>query len=266
VDALLAVYVPNVLPNRLDRNSYLGRSDYSGIEGLMDSLDEVFSSWVKDIALAQARILIPEDYLKNTGGKSRFNVDQMLYVQLDIDPAVEGSKITPQQFDIRADQFEKTSLNLLDRIITSAGYSPQSFGFKIEGRAESGTALTMRERKSFATKSKKENYWQAALQRVVELMVLVYNAELHGTLEADGLINVSFGDSITNDLNTVATAVKMVSDAMAASTETKVRMLHPDWDEDQILGEVDKVLEENGLGPVENPDNTTPFKNDNSNE
>src|SRR5690606_37488233 len=63
VDELLAIYVPNKLPNRLDRTSYLGRSDYSGIEGLMDSLDELYSSWVKDIAIAQGKIHVPESYL-----------------------------------------------------------------------------------------------------------------------------------------------------------------------------------------------------------
>jgi hypothetical protein len=49
----------------------------------------------------------------------------------------------------------------------------------------------------------------------------------------------------------------MVSDAMAASTETKVRMLHTDWDEDQIKKEVEAIKEENAAktAPFENPDN-----------
>ncbi|MCX7924141.1 MAG: phage portal protein [Clostridia bacterium] len=255
VDELLAVYIPNMLPNRLDRNSCLGRSDYSGIEGLMDSLDEVFSSWIKDIALAQAKILLPESYMaKMDNGKMKYNLDQMFYVKLDMDPTVEGDKITPQQFAIRADEFEKTSLNLLDRIITSAGYSPQSFGLNIAGRAESGTALSMRERKSFATKGKKENYWKPAVKRLVQLMLLVYNEELAGTVETDVNVNIALNDGITNNLQETAASVKMLSDAMAASTETKVKLLNPNWTDDQVQAEVDKILEENGLGPQEPPD------------
>lgn len=256
VDELLCVYVPNVLPNRLDRSSYLGRSDYSGIEGLMDSLDEVFSSWVRDVALAQAKILVPESFLRDTGTGKKYNLDQMLYVKLDIDPTtLNGTNgITPQQFAIRADEFEKTSLNLMDRIITSAGYSPQSFGLNIQGRAESGTALSMRERKSFATKGKKENYWGPALKRIVKLMMLVYNEELEGKLDVDVDVNVAFNDGVTNNLNELATSVKMISDAMAASTDTKVRLLHPEWDEDQIQAEVARITEENGLGAVPPPD------------
>jgi A118 family predicted phage portal protein len=256
VDALLAVYVPNMLPNRLDRNSYLGRSDYSGIEGLMDSLDETFSSWLTDIALARAKILLPESYLcKDKDGSFKYNIDQSLYVRLDVDPtSMEGNRITIQQFDIRADKFEKTSLNLMERIITSAGYSPQSFGLNIQGRAESGTALSLRERKSFATKNKKQNYWQPALKRIVELMQLVYVYELSGTMDINGTINIAFSDGITNDFSETSNAVKLISDALAASTETKVRLLHPDWEEEQILAEVDKIIEENNIGQMPNPD------------
>lgn len=249
IDELLVVYVPNVLPNRLDRSSYLGRSDYLGIEGLMDSLDEIFSLWVREIALAQARLLIPEQFLINTESGRKFDIDKTLFVKLDIDPTtVNGNNlITPQQFEIRADQFEKSALNYLERIITSAGYSPQSFGLNIQGRAESGTALSMRERKSFATKGKKENYWEPALRRIVKLMCLIYKEELYGKIETDVEINVSFNDGITNNLNELANSVKLISDAMAVSTDTKVRLLHPEWDEEQIQAEVQRIMEENNI-------------------
>ena len=245
VPELLCVYVPNMLPNRLNRSSSMGRSDLLGLEGLMDSLDEVYSGWIRDVALAQAKILIPESYLRKTSDGFRYNIDKMLYVKLDIDPISEGNKITPQQFDIRADKFEKTALNLLERIITSAGYSPQSFGLNIEGRAESGTALSIRERKSFATKNKKENYWGNALQKIVKLMMLVYRFELNGKVDTEVDINVTFNDGITNNLTELSQSVQMISNAMAASTETKVRLLHNDWSEEQIAAEVDKILDEN---------------------
>lgn len=256
VDELLAVYIPNKLPNRLDRTSYLGRSDYAGIEGLMDSLDEVYSSWVKDIAISQGKIHVPESYLtkKGTTGGMRYNLDKSVYVELDIDPTVDGKGITATQFAIRANEFEKSALNILDRIISSAGYSPQSFGLSIEGRAESGTALAIRERKSFATKGKKENYWQAALKQLTYMMILLYNEELGGKLEDDITVNITFNDGLTNDISELSSSLKMISDAQAASTETKVRLLHPDWEEDQITKETARIIEENGLTPLPNPE------------
>lgn len=252
-DSLLAVYIPNMLPNRLDRSSYLGRSDYSGIEGLMDSLDEVYSLWVREIVLAQGRVFIPESFLDKSSGKSKFNVDRMMYVKLDVDPLVDAG-ITPAQFEIRADEFEKTALNFLERIITSAGYSPQSFGLNIQGRAESGTALSIRERKSFATKNKKEKYWESAVKKIVHDMMLVYNEEMNGKLDTDININVSFSDGITNDLSELSNSIKLISDAQAASVETKVRLLHTEWDEEQIKEEVQKIIDENGLAKMDNPD------------
>lgn len=245
IDELLVVYVPNMLPNRLNRSSSLGRSDLLGLEGLMDSLDEVYSGWIRDVALAQAKILLPESYLRKTESGFKYNIDKMLYVKLDMDPLTEGNKITPQQFAIRAEEFEKTSLNLLERIITSAGYSPQSFGLNIQGRAESGTALSMRERKSFATKNKKQNYWQAALQRLVKLLMLCYRYELKGKIDTEVDINIEFNDGVTNNLSELSQSVQMIANASAASTETKVRILHPDWDEEQIQAEVNKIQDEN---------------------
>lgn len=249
VDELLAVYIPNIKPNRVDRGSNLGRSDYCGQEGLMDSLDEVYSSWLKDIALAQAKILIPAEFLENKGNGFRYNMDQMLYTKLDMDPTIEGNKITPQQFLIRSADFEKTALNLMERIISGAGYAPQSFGLGIEGRAESGTALHIRERKSFITKGKKERYWRPALQRLLELMMAVYKLELRGKDVDPNMTPVlEFNDSILNDTNEIATSVKMLSEAQAVSIATKIRMVHPDWEEDQVLAEVELIKEENNIG------------------
>ena len=75
----------------------------------------------------------------------------MAYEELDIDPTAMTKPIEATQFEIRAEQFEKTCLNLLDRIITSAGYSPQSFGLNIAGRAESGTACAEEFKRIFDT-------------------------------------------------------------------------------------------------------------------
>lgn len=257
IPELLAVYIPNMLPNKLDRTSYVGRSDLLGVEGLMDSLDETFTAWVKEIILTQAKVLLPESYLEKMGDKFRYNLDNMIYGKLDIDPTVEGNKITPLQFIIRAEQYEKTTLNIIERIISSAGYSPQSFGLSISGRAESGTALNIRERKSFSTKAKKESYWYPALKKLLNNMILLYSTELGGDIELDSDINIEFSDSSSNDFLTTANAVKMVSDAHSASIETRVRILHPDWEEEQIVKEVSALKMENSIVsevPPENPD------------
>lgn len=259
-EAMTCVYVPNLLPNKLNRQSPMGRSDYQGQETLMDALDEVFSAWMVDVQIARGKIHVPSGYVKELeGGKKDFNIDTMMYEELDVDPTAMTDPIKTTQFEIRSDQFEKTCLNLLDRIITSAGYSPQSFGLNIAGRAESGTALNVRERKSFATTNKKQSYWEPALKELVKAMCLIKQAYLGGSFTCDlDAINVEFSDGISNNMSEVSNSVKTLADAKAISTDTKVRMVHPEWTDEQVTEEVERILNDESVGtPMDNPEDLT---------
>lgn len=262
IDDILVRYIPNIRPNRKFRGSSYGQSDFAGLEGLMDSLDEVYSSWMRDIRLGQGRILVPESFLyKNTDGTFSFDVDKEVYSVLDIDPLnAKEVGITVQQFDIRTQQHHDTCLDIITRIVSSAGYSPQTFGLSITGQSESGTALNLRERKSFITKSKKERFWKVALEDILYMMLLIDRIHLGGNITPMRPV-VEFQDSLSNDSTQVATAVEMLSRAQAVSVETKVRMLHTDWTNEQIESEVFRIKEEYGisvpgitLGDVENID------------
>ena len=269
-DVMTCVYIPNMLPNKLNRQSPMGRSDYQGQETLMDALDEVFSAWMVDVQIARGRIHVPSGYVKELeNGKTNFNIDKMMYEELDIDPTSMTKPIEVTQFDIRADQFEKTCLNLLDRIITSAGYSPQSFGLNIAGRAESGTALNVRERKSFSTNNKKQSYWEDGLKELVKAMCVIKQKFLGGNFTCDLDVNIAFSDCISNNLADISNSVKLLSDAKAISTDTKVRMVHPEWTDEQVNQEVERILNDESAGvPMDNPEDLTQMsfgKNNNGN-
>lgn len=256
-DVMTCFFIPNMLPNKLNRLSPMGRSDYQGQETLMDALDEVFSAWMVDVQIARGKIHVPSGYVKEIGanGKTKFNIDTMMYEELDVDPTAMTDPVKATQFEIRAEQFEKTCLNLLDRIITSAGYSPQSFGLNIAGRAESGTALNVRERKSFSTTSKKQSYWEPAIKGIVKTMCVIYNTFLGGKLVNDLEVNVEFMDSVSNNLTEVSNSVKTLSDAKALSTDTKIRMVHPEWTDEQVQEEVERILNDEQAGmPQDNPE------------
>lgn len=250
---IAAVYVPNMRPNKIDRGSYIGRSDYAGCIDLLHSLDETYSAWIRDIRLAKARLLIPEKYL-NTDKEF---IDEELYVMLDCDP-LNNTDITPQQFAIRATEFQLSMLSLIERIVSSSGYSPQTFGLNIEGRAESGTALNIRERKTYDTKGKKENYWYSQIEHLVVTSLIIANEFLGAKINLAELeeLQIEFSDEGAKDSNRIAQTLKLISDASAASTEVKVRMLHPDWEEEAIQAEVLKIKEENTVSiPEFNLDN-----------
>ncbi len=250
IDDSLVRYVPNKRPNRLWRTSALGQSDYQGIEGLMDALDATYTSWIRDLKLAKARLLVPKNMIENDDGTLKFDVDKSVYVALEQSPT-EEQKITPQQFDIRAEKHKKTAMELFMRAIDSAGYSPQTFGLEESGRAESGTALRLRERKSVQTKNKKERYFSSPLSETLELMLMVDNMKGFSDV-TPYRPRIEFGSSFKPSQNELADTLDKINRAETASIETKVRILHPDWSEDEIEEEVEQIKDENGMN-VEEP-------------
>jgi hypothetical protein len=50
-------------------------------------------------------------------------------------------------------------------------------------------------------------------------------------------------------MDALATTLQLLAAAEAASTEVKVAMLHPDWDEDDIAAEVARIKAEHAVAP-----------------
>jgi len=249
IDDLLVRYVPNMRPNRVHRGSAVGQSDYAGAEALMNALDETFTSWMRDIRLGRGRVIVPDTYLDwdDKGQNPTFNVDKEIFTAISADPMTsDKAGITINQFAIRMGEHRDTALELLDRIVTHAGYSPQTFGLKMEGRAESGTALNIRERRTFSTKAKKERYWKTALEDIFEMMLAIDKLHLGGSASIIKP-NVKMSDGIQTDQMTLANTIKLFNDAQALSIDTKVRMIHTDWSEEQIIAEKDAIMAEQGL-------------------
>lgn len=245
-EGIAARYVPNMRPNRKFRRLSIGQSDFSGSEGLMDALDEVYTSWVRDIRLGKGRILAPEEFLeRRADGSFRFDVDNEVFTPLDMPPG-DGKAIDSVQFEIRTEEHQNTALALIERIVSSAGYSPQSFGLSIEGRAESGTALRVRERKSLTTRGKKERYFRPAVADVLEMMLAIDRAEFSSGITLYRP-RIDIEDSVTPDISETAKAVEALSRAAAASKAVLVRMQHPDWTDAEVKAEVDEIMREQGL-------------------
>lgn len=243
---LLIRYIPNMRPNRRVRGSWLGQSDFSGAEGLLDALDEVWTSWIREVRLAKARAFVPEDFLNRAGDSWTFDVDQEIFSPLDIPPGDSGGQITFVQPEIRFEAFERTMLNIVERIVTHAGYSPQTFGLQIEGRAESGTALRIRERKSLQTQQTKAGYWTSPLADLFELL-LVIDREVFSSGVDPIRPQLTMSDSLVEGMGELAATLELITRAGAMSTEVKVQTLHPDWDDDRVQAEVQRLREEQGL-------------------
>jgi hypothetical protein len=189
---LTACYVPNMRPapqwRRLPQLAPLGRSDYTPpVLALMDQLDEVMTSWMRDIRLGKARIQVPESYLETQGrGKGAlFDEDREVYTTLAMLPTPAGPpQITATQFAIRVDEHERTARALMDAIVRGAGYSSQTFGSDAEGAgATTATEINAREKRSVMTREKKIRYWDNALSDLFYTWLLL-DAALAGVKAA----------------------------------------------------------------------------------
>lgn len=249
-------YVPNMRPNRRMRGSALGHSDYSGTEGLMDALDEVYTSWQRDIRLGKARVVVNEEWLQledtSEGNYLAFDDERELFTKLRMDPQAD-KHMESYQFAIRMQEHEQTAMNYIERIITSAGYSPQTFGIRIEGRAESGTALRLRERKSFITLAKKQRYWRSPIEDVLWMMLAIDREIFENRqVSTEFRPRVEFADSVQPDPKELAETVRALEQAKSASVRRRVELLNPDWSDAQVEEEVERIRSEEGMA-VDDP-------------
>lgn len=236
------VYIPNMRPNRADRSSDLGRSDYAGSEGLMDALDETFTSWQRDLRLAKARLLVPEEFIQSQGrGKgASFDIDREIFEALKMAPSGTQPNITPQQFAIRTAEHEATATALIERIIATAGYSGSTFGLKSAATVErTATEVKAREHRSLTTRDKKIGYWSPAIADILEAMLAIDEIVFAGpgTMRP----RADFPESIQDSLLDTSTSIELLTRSSAISTETKVKMAHPNWDPDEVNAEVNKI-------------------------
>lgn len=254
IDDLTCRYIPNKKPNRTFRGSELGQSDYAGIESLMDSLDETYSMWMRELKLARSRITVPEHWLeKDAEGDFVFNEDDDVYVGMNMGPAgAEESQAIVSQFDIRSQEFLETATELYEKIVTSAGYSPQSFGLKGEASQMTATEVAARENKSQKTRDKKARYFQRALEEILEVALKIDKAKFNPSLTVYKP-QVELEQDDTQSFGELADGIEKLNRAQAMSIETKVRRIHPDWTDEQVQAEVERIQKEQGMS-VEQPE------------
>jgi hypothetical protein len=253
---LTAEYVPNMRPNRRLRGSQLGRSDYDGVESVMDSLDEAWSSWMRDLRLGKGRILVPEVYLEaqGRGQGALFDMEQEVFQLVNALPGgtQSGLAMSNVQFAIRVQEHQQTCQSLTEQAVRGAGYSAQSFGMAGDA-AVTATEVTAKERRSFTTRSKKINYFRPVLARLTKTALEIYVAQFKAKGVTPVLPDVEWPDGVAVDPTSQAQTLQLLKAAGAASTRTLVELLHPDWDDDRVKDEVKLIEAENQPPAAELP-------------
>lgn len=238
-------YVPNIRPNRLWRARGEGVADIQGSESLLDSIDEVYASWMRDIRLAKARIIVPRDYLRADPDNAQaptFDIDQEIYTALDMEPTMnsDARAMLAHQFTIRWQEHKETSREFIERVVSNAGYTPTTVVGEAGSGAKTGAALRITEHKTILTQRRKAGHWQRALATLLYHMNILDKEEF-GSDAIDLRPTVKISDAIIdNPLELAQTALAMKS-AESASIETRVRVLHPDWSDAEVDAEVLRI-------------------------
>ncbi|MGW6455021.1 phage portal protein [Streptomyces sp. NPDC055078] len=251
---LTASYMPNVRPARAWRHipsaAYWGQSDFQGIEGLMDALDESWTSWMRDLQDGRSRIIVADTLLESLGpGKGVAFEDRRVYTGLNMLPrAGDPNPITSVQFAIRVKEHADTCAALTEQAARQAGYSASTFGEHGDGQAVTATEIKARERRSLSTRARKALYADPALSDILAALLAVEAGFRFGVsgLDISEPPKVEFQDSVTEGLGELATTAELLRRAEAASTETLVRLTNPGMDDDEVQAETRRILGESG--------------------
>ncbi|MEU8642257.1 hypothetical protein AB0C91_10100 [Streptomyces sp. NPDC048674] len=265
VKRMLITHLPNVLPNRvwdgIPGTAPLGRSDFAGIEPMMDALDETWTSWMRDLRLGKARLLVPQSMLETEGAGSGgiFDLDKEVSVALNL-LGGESMKdaITEVQFNIRVEAHEQTSRALRLQILSSAGYSAQGFG-EAGTIAATATEVVARKEESLTTRGTKLLYQRPALLEHVTTMMMIDVAHCKAKgVDPAAELTASWPQAIQPDPEATARTLSLLDTAGAISDFMKVKWRSPELDDTEVEAEVRRIRADKraDLVPAGDPFNT----------
>lgn len=259
IEGLLPEYVPNVLPNVVTLSSEVGSADTAGLEDQLFALDEADSGWHGDVRLGKRRLIVDESMLEHhgRGGGASFNLDQEVFAPLHFGALNDNVGITPVDFDIRAEQFDATVTNRFNRTCLASGYNPESVTWASTGEKMTATEVLARDALSADTTGAKRRFFERAVAACAHKALLIDQAVFRSPLQARRPKVVwPTGDDDT--LKQTADLVNTLSLAGAISTYEKVKRVNPDWTDDQVKQEVDRIRQDEGAPAPEpsGPDST----------
>ena len=222
---------------------------------------------MRDVEDGRSRLLIA-DYMLETKGAGKgvgFDKDQHLFTKIRRAPSESGddAPIDQVQFKIRVEEHLATIEWLTKEALKEAGYNTDSEVGESGGEM-TATEYRGRAKRSLSTRDKKLHYWRA-LEGLLTTLLQIDAAEF-GSGITPLPVKMIVPESVQPSLAELAATAKALREAQAASIQTIVKMIHPDWDSEQIDAEVALILDEGpadpttlGLPPGGEPEADDPF-------
>lgn len=188
----LVVHVPN------DRHGsqFWGSSDYTiGLESLFDEANQRITQIARVLDKhADPKLKLPEDVKPRDGRALDTTEMEAIYVPTGPEYANLPAYLTwNAQLDSAFQQLEKVA----DLIFKFSEISPAVFGEDKAGSIESGKAMKFRFMRTLAKISGKRRYWGPAIERILQLAMLLEEAHLGAP--APGELVIEWRDGLPHD-------------------------------------------------------------------
>lgn len=264
---LAVAYMKNAAPVRDWRKkgdlAYVGRADLDGVQDLLDKADQIGSSLMRDFENGLGRITVPESWLEqgDRGEGSTFDLDRQVYVGIRAlgraDASISDQAII-NQFEIRVEEHRDGFDWVKEQLASNLGYSPTHLGLKQAEGTRTATEVAADLSDSERTRDKKAIYAKAALakwaQVALEIDKVVFGVR-DTPASIDELPDVLFAPVSQSDPEKNARVAREMDMGRSGSTQERVRVLNPSWDQEDVDEEVARIHAEYGIGAAPDPAN-----------
>jgi hypothetical protein len=181
-----------------------------------------------------------------------FDASEDVFASDDLDTSLDGKsdgpyKVLEYSFDAQA--LVEYKRDLVTSALTRAGITPQFVGSYAgsEGAAETGVALRVRLIPTTSAASGKGQYWDQAVPKMLMMAQLLDAMPVEsggfGVSWSQPAERPSLGrtDPLPTDQTENAQRHAVLVSAEIESVETAIRDLHPDWSDDQVSEELERI-------------------------
>lgn len=226
-----------------------GRSDLAGLDALLDRLNEAES-----LAVDKLRKSVPVTVVDRrlADRQGRVDLHGIVFTGGQQTQFGEGVAKTVEtiQPQLQSEEHIRYIEHLREMILQQAGYSLASWGLDDGGSADSGKALRLRQARTLLTKAGKERSAREAIANAVACACAWSSSTPARSRSIEEFRpEIELGDGLPPDLLEDAQEIAIKRGAAAISLEQAVRELHPDWAEDVITAEVERIHAERGVTP-----------------
>jgi hypothetical protein len=224
-----------------------GRSDFSGgVIGLFDAIDETWSSWMRDLKLARARLIVDAAYLDSngvTGSGASFDADREVFQALDLAATPDKPFVQAEQFDIRWEAHSATAQALYQRVLSATGQG--DLDKETTGSDKTATEINVGTSTRERTRDRKSLYAGQTLADLAQTAMMLDAVKYPGKGGGDfGEIEVEFPPASQIKLTDLAPAIAQLRAAKTISLETSIRLQNPTWRRSEVDEEIARLEKE----------------------